>query len=381
MTTERASFQRAEHWLIKLGSAVFLNERDRLDRPTFASLVADIADLLDRGHRVTLVSSGAVALGREYLNWASPQRRDIPYQQALAALGQSRLMKMYSNEFSHYGYRVAQILFTRGDLDARKRFFNARVAIDELDNQGAVPIINENDTVATDELRFGDNDQLAGMTCAVVDADIQVLLTHVDGVFDVVRDEEGNRQFGERISKIEARDDYLDEIAGPTESVVGKGGMASKVKAARIAGRIGIPTVVANGKEPQILAAIREGEDVGTVLESERAGGLTGKKLWLGAGAKPTGTVFCDAGAKEAIQEQGGSLLPTGVVGVNGEFEQGAVVNLTSEDDEEPFARGVAGYGADEIRQVMGHQSSEIDTILGYRILDSVLHRDSLVVF
>lgn len=382
---ERADFSRLDHWVIKIGSAVFLDDSQRLDRRTIADLVYELASLRREGLRITIVSSGAVALGRERLGWPEPERQDIPYLQALAALGQSRLISMYEDEFDHYGDQVSQILFTRGDLGDRRRFLNARMTLNELHCQGIIPIINENDTVATDELKFGDNDRLAGMTCGVVDADLLVLLTTVEGIFqtETKLDADGAEKtvFTERICKAEATDSRLDEAVVSKTSRVGSGGMQSKVEAARTASRLGIDTVIANGKRTGRLEAIYRGKDVGTHLSSEpQARGLTGKKRWLGSGANPVGSVRCDRGAREAIETSGASLLPSGIIAVEGDFEEGDVVNLYAEDNQEPFARGLAVYPADHIRKIMGHQSTEIEGELGYKILDSVIHRDTLVV-
>lgn len=369
----------AQHWVVKIGSAVFLRDERRLDRPAFAALVEDIAGLLERGKRVTIVSSGAVALGREHMGWPDTARSDIPNLQAFAALGQSRLMQMYGDEFAHYGHKVAQILFSREDLDDRPRFLNAQMALEQVHALGAVPIINENDTVATEELRFGDNDQLAAMTCGLAGAEMLVILSDVEAVFDVAYDEDGTRVFTERISAIGADDPHLVEVAGPSRSGVGRGGMISKVEAAKIAGRMGVPTVIGSGKRPGILRALADADDLGTFIAPSRTEALAGKKVWLGAGARPVGQLQCDEGARRAITQRGASLLPSGVSGVQGEFSEGAVVELVDTEGE-AFARGVVVYGSDEIAQIAGRHSDQIEQILGYRILDTVVHRDSLVM-
>jgi glutamate 5-kinase len=226
---ERTDLSQREHWVIKIGSSVFLRDDRHVDRPTFAGLVRGIDALAGEGHRVTIVSSGAVALGRERLGWPDVDDTSaITDQQALAALGQSRLVQMYESELSHYDRKVAQILFSRADLDDRERFLNARRALGRVHQFGAIPIINENDSVATEELHFGDNDRLAAMTCGVEQADVLVLLSDVDGIYDVREGEDGERVFGERLSCIGVEDPKLDEIAGPSESDVGTGGMVSK---------------------------------------------------------------------------------------------------------------------------------------------------------
>jgi glutamate 5-kinase len=377
--TNRDELADAEHWVVKIGSSVFLRDDRHVDRPTFASLVRDLDALANLDHRLTIVSSGAVALGREHLGWPDTnEASEIADLQALAALGQSRLVQMYESEFSHYGRKVAQILFSRADLDDRERFSNARRALWRVHDYGAIPVINENDSVATEELHFGDNDRLAAMTCSVERADLLVLVSDVEGIFEVV-DEEGARSFGDRIPSVDVDDPTLDRVAGPAASAVGTGGMVSKVIAARIAARIGAPTVVAPGKEPGILRALRDGDDVGTLIEPGERQQLAGKKVWLGAGARAVGSVVCDDGARRALVSEGASLLPSGVVEVRGEFGEGSVVELEDESAA-AFARGVAVYDADDIRAIAGRHSSEIDEIVDEHIFDCVIHRDSLVV-
>ncbi|MFB6372104.1 MAG: glutamate 5-kinase [Bradymonadaceae bacterium] len=378
--TQRTELSEARHWIIKIGSSVFLRDERHVDRPTFAGLVRDVDALLRQGHRVTIVSSGAVALGRERLGWPEVDGdSDITDQQALAALGQSRLVQMYESELSHYDRKVAQILFSRADLDDRERFLNARRALRRVHQFGAVPIINENASVATEELRFGDNDRLAAMTCGVEQADLLVLLSDVDGIYDVEETEGGERVYGDRLSAIGVGDTKLDEIAGPSDSDVGTGGMVSKVIAARMAARVGAPTVVAPGKRPGILEGLQEGRDLGTYIDPGERDELAGKKVWLGAGARAVGTVYCDAGARRAVVEQGASLLPSGITEIEGEFGEGGVVELRDEAGE-LFARGVAVYGAEDLREIAGRHSESIEEILGYRIFDCTVHRDSLVL-
>ncbi|AWV88362.1 glutamate 5-kinase [Bradymonas sediminis] len=375
----RSAIAEAEHWVVKLGSAVFLGDSRQLDRPVFTALIEDISKLLRRGKRVTLVSSGAVALGREHLGWPEDGGASIPCLQAYAAVGQSRLMQLYADEFVHHGHKIAQILFSRADLDARRRFLNARMTLERLHQMGVVPIINENDTVATEELRFGDNDRLAAMTCGVVHADMLVILSDVEGIFEVEQASDGSRKFGERIAQIEADDPHLMEIAGPSISGVGTGGMTSKVQAAQIAARMGVPTVIARGKRRGVLGEIADQKDVGTLIGADRDAGLAGKKVWLGTGARPVGRLLCDAGAVRALRERGASLLPSGVLSVEGAFDEGAVVELSDEHGV-AFARGISVYGSSDIERIAGHHSDEIVGRLGFRILDTIVHRDGLVM-
>lgn len=375
----RGAIADAEHWVIKVGSAVFLGASRRLDRPVFSALIEDIANLVRRGKRVTLVSSGAVALGREHLGWPEDDAASIPRLQAYAAVGQSRLMQLYADEFVYQEQKIAQVLFSRADLDERRRFLNARMTLEKLHQLGVIPIINENDTVATEELRFGDNDRLAAMTCGVVHADMLVILSDVEGIFEVEITREGARKFGERIAQIDAEDAHLMEIAGPSVSGVGTGGMTSKVQAAQLAARMGVPTVIARGKRRAVLADIADQKDVGTFICARRSAALAGKKVWLGTGARAVGQLVCDAGAVRALQQRGASLLPSGVIGVQGVFEEGAVVELTDPQGV-VFARGLSVYASADIERIAGHQSDEIVARLGFRILDTVVHRDGLIM-
>ena len=369
----------ASHWVVKVGSNVFLREQRALDRPAFTSLARDMDDVLGRGLSLTVVSSGAVALGREHLGWSDDPDRDIPHLQALAALGQSRLIQMYADEFEYYDRKVAQILLSRADLDDRGRYLNARMALNRIHEIGAVPVINENDTVATDELRFGDNDTLAAMTCGVVGADLLILLSDVDGIYDVEQDAEGRRRFTERIDQIDADDPELDRVAGPSSSTVGTGGMLSKVQAARTAARMGVPTLVAPGKRRGVLQSIASAENIGTLICPTEESRLAGKKVWIGAGAMAAGGVEVDAGAANAIQSSGASLLPSGITKVDGPFSEGDIIEIRRKDGE-VIARGVSVYGSGEVDRIAGHQSDEIEAILGYRVLDTVVHRDSLAI-
>jgi len=364
-----------KHWVVKIGSAVLLRDLRHVDRATFVSLVAQIASLVEGGRRVTVVSSGAVALGRQQFASAAPDGPvELPRLQALAALGQARLIQMYDRELAEYGLRAAQILLGRADLDQRSSFLNARLTLEAVHRLGAVPVVNENDSVATEELRFGDNDELAAMTCGIVQADLLVILSDVPGLLEVT-----NTGFGARIPVLTADDPRLDALAGPSKSGFGRGGMISKVTAARRATRFGCPTVIAPGKQTGVLDAVAAGEDIGTLITPSAADALVGRKVWLGAGALPAGRLQCDEGAVRAVTERGASLLPSGIRTVDGEFGEGAVVELLRGDGT-PFARGICTYSAADIRRIAGHKSDEIAQVLGYKVLDAVVHRDNLVL-
>lgn len=371
---KRSELKDRRHWVVKIGSGVLLRDKVHVDRPTFVNLVLDIVSLVELGHRVTVVSSGAVALGRQV---ASEQRKDLPSLQAYAALGQARLIQMFDLEFAQYGKRAAQILLGRGDIDRRESFLNARMALEAVDEFGAIPVINENDTVATEGLRFDDNDHLAAITCGLVQADLLVILSDVEGVLEV-SDGPSGRVFGGRISTIGVEDDSLRAIAGPSVSGHGKGGMNSKVSSARHAARFGVPTVIAGGKIPRILQTIRRGDDAGTLLVPTQEH-LQGKKIWIGAAAVSVGKISCDPGACRALKERGASLLPKGILRVDGEWDIGSVVDVCDPEGK-VFARGLCSYSASDLRKISGVHSEKFEEILGHRGFEEAIHRDNLVL-
>jgi glutamate 5-kinase len=374
----RATLVNARHWAVKIGSNTLLRDGWQIDRPIFAQLVRELDWLIRDEREVTVVSSGAVALGRQMLGGLADRPLDVSLTRALAAMGQARLIQLYEHELSFYGRHAAQLLFTRADLDDRRRYLHARAALQAVQRFGAVPIINENDTVATDELRFGDNDQLAAMTCGMVQADVLVILSDIDGIYEVEETGE-SRRFTHRIPLLQADDPRLDAIAGPSASGVGTGGMVTKILAARIASRAGIPTVIAPGKRPGVLEALARGEDVGTLLLPSGQG-VVGRKVWISGGARAVGSLVCDEGAQRAVQRRGASLLPSGIKLVHGEFGEGAVVELVRERDGEVFARGISAYAAVDLRKIVGHRSEEIATILSSKIANAIIHRNDLIV-
>lgn len=369
--------------VVKVGSSVLTQPDLRLDRGVFCALVGEVAKLVSDGHRVTLVSSGAVATGRRKLGISlRPQgSRAIPTLQALAAVGQARLIQLYDSEFAHYGLHVAQLLLTRDDINARGRYLNARHTFAALAELGAVAIVNENDTVASDELRFGDNDQLAALVATMVRADILIILSDVDGIYS---DDPHRHPRATRISEMRADDARLDAmVGGPHDTVggVGTGGMKTKLTAARLAAGSGIVTVIGLGKQPGLLdAALMRAPECGTILlPAPNLEPKSARKTWIGVGVQTRGRVWCDPGAAQALTRSGGSLLPSGVTRVEGHFAEGAAVELMGPDDA-LLGRGLAVYDADALRLIAGRQSGEIESILGYKILDAAFHRDDMVI-
>jgi glutamate 5-kinase len=364
----RARLKRARRVVIKIGSRLL--SEDPVGRP--AALAVEVAALRARGVSAVVVSSGAIALGRQALGLAE-RPRELPRLQAAAAVGQGRLMQAWERAFAPHGLPVAQILLTHDDVGARGRFLAARHAIAALVGDfGAVPIINENDTVATEEIKFGDNDGLAALVVNLVAAEALIILTDVNGLHDA-----DPRAGGVRIPVVVDIDREAG-AAGGSSSGIGTGGMASKVQAAKIAGRTGVPTVVAEGRRPDVVRAVLAGEDLGTLFtpSEER---LASRKHWIAFALRPAGAVVVDAGARAAVCDKQKSLLPSGIRAVNGRFEAGEPVSVLDEDGRE-LARGLASYSADEIERIRGKRSADIEAILGYKNLDEVIHRDDLVV-
>lgn len=374
----RERLRAARTVVVKVGSSVLVGEGgDVLDRRAFCALVESLAALRREGRVVVLVTSGAVAVGRRQLGVTrDPARQEsLATKQALAAVGQPALMHHYAQEFGFYGYRVAQILLSRRDLAERDRSLNARRTLRALaDSPSVIPIVNENDSVATAELKFGDNDRLAALVAHTIDAEALIVLSDVDAVYD--RDPRAHADAAP-IGACYGDDPALVEVAGDAESAVGTGGMASKLRAARIACDRGIVTLIAPGRDPWALARAVGGDGVGTMLLS-RTPRLNAKKAWLAHGALSGGRVHVDAGARRALERDGRSLLPRGIVSVDGRFGEGDVVEVVCDGD--AFARGVSAYASADLERIVGLASSEIAAVLGFVSGDAAIHRDDLVL-
>jgi glutamate 5-kinase len=362
----RAALREARRVVVKIGSkSIARGERPGEGR--FAQVAAQVARAHAEQRRVVLVSSGAIALGFERLGM-SARPTTLPLLQASAAAGQSLLMRAYEDAFSQHRLHVAQVLLTHADLADRDRYLSARAALDALLELGAVPVINENDTVATDEIRFGDNDRLAAMVATLVGADLLVLLTDVEGLLD---------DAGRRVPLVRDAAE-ADALVRPTKSDVGTGGMASKVQSARAATRRGVPVVVADARVPAILDRVVGGQDVGTLFLPQGAA-LPSRKHWIAFTLQPRGALVLDAGAAEAVCTGRRSLLPRGVVGVRGDFEAGEAVSLVGPDGRE-VARGLVRYDVRDVARLCGAKTAEIAGRLGREGPDEVVHKDDLVV-
>ncbi len=358
--------------VVKIGSSVI--QAAAKDDALFTSIVDGILALRKGGKEVVIVSSGSIATGVAMLG-ITKTPRTIPERQAVAALGQVGLMGMYSSAFSDAGEQVAQVLLTHGDLSDRKRFINARNTMLTLLKLGIIPVINENDTVAVDEIKFGDNDELAALTTNLIEADLLVILTDTDGLYDA--DPSVNKG-AVMLPVVEDVDTLkLDWLGGPRAGF-GTGGMKTKVEAAKKAAHYGAATIIANGFTRGILDKVLAGAEVGTLI-LPRVDKLTSRKHWIAFSSRLTGRVILDDGAVEALLKGGKSLLPTGIKSVDGDFEAGEVVCCIDSNGKE-FARGVSNYSFAEIDKIKGKKSAQIEEVLGYKVYDEVIHRDNLVV-
>ena len=360
-------------WVVKLGSALLTDDGCGLRTEAIADWVAQMAQLRGRGFRFIIVSSGAIAEGRARLGW-NKRRVSLHEQQAAAAVGQMGLIQAYESAFQGYGIHTAQILLTHDDIADRKRYLNARSALRTLLGLGVVPIINENDSVATDEIRFGDNDSLAGLVANLAEADRLVILTDQAGLYDRDPREHPDARL---IRTGQAGDSSLLDCAGPG-GTLGRGGMLTKLKAAETAAKSGTETVICSGLEAGVLLKIAAGEQVGTLLGVARSP-LAARKQWLAGHKRPAGILALDDGACKVLAERGSSLLAVGVVAVQGEFKRGEIVSCANRDGSE-VARGLVNYDAGEIRRIMGRSSDNIEELLGYVDDEELIHRDNMVV-
>lgn len=371
--TERTEITAARRWVVKVGSALLTNDGSGLDEAVIASLVDQLAQLRGQGYEVVLVSSGAVAAGVVRLGWAARPHL-IHELQAAAAVGQSILVQSYETAFKRHGLATAQILLVHDDVIARDRYLNARGTLKTLLSLGVVPIVNENDTVITDEIRFGDNDTLAALVANLIDAEVLVLLTDQQGLY---REDPRSNPAAELVSQADVNDSQLDAMAGEG-GALGRGGMVTKLRAARLAARSGTETVIASGRADNILNTVASGAAVGTWLRTGKQP-QNARKQWLAGMLQVAGSLDLDEGAVRVLCESGRSLLAVGVCGVTGSFSRGDMVSCRDPAGRE-IARGLVNYSADETRRIMGSSSGDIESILGYQVDEELIHRDNLVL-
>ncbi len=359
--------------VLKLGTSVLTKGTERLNRQRMLELVQQVAELHAAGHELIVVSSGAQTAGRERLDYPD-LGKSVPAKQMLSAVGQSHLMRVYQDLFDIFAISAAQILLTRDDLSHRVRYLNARDTLGTLIEQKIIPIVNENDTIATEEIRVGDNDNLSALVASVVDADLLIILTDQPGIFT---DDPRKNPGAALIQNIARISDDLFDIAGGAGSNIGTGGMVTKVQAAQIASRSGIKTVIASGSEARVVSRIVAGEQIGTSIEPAH-NRSDSRKRWL-LTDRAQGSLVVDGGAVKVLLKGGASLLPVGIRKVRGDFERGATLSVLSPDGRE-IAQGLSNYKSADLRQIRGRKSSEIVDILGYSYGDAALHRNNLVL-
>lgn len=360
--------------VVKVGSSLVTNNGAGLDQAAIAAWADQIARLVKSGKQVVLVSSGAVAEGMQRLGW---KKRPVAINelQAAAAVGQMGLVQMYESCFAGYGLHTAQILLTHADLADRKRYLNARTTLRTLLDLGVIPIINENDTVVTDEIRFGDNDTLGALVANLIEADALVILTDQSGLYSADPRKNPDAVF---IQQEQAGSPELEKMAGGAGTLIGSGGMLTKILAAKRAARSGAHTIIASGRETDVLTRLAQGELIGTHLSAGQVKTLA-RKQWLADHLRLAGRVVLDDGAAHALLQGGSSLLPIGVVKVEGNFERGEVVACVDISGKE-IARGLVNYSALETARILRKPSSEIEHILGYVDEAELIHRDNLIL-
>ena len=366
--------KNAHRVVVKVGSALVTNDGRGLDFEAIARWATQIAALQKAGKEVLLVSSGAIAEGVLRLGWKSRPKRLFELQ-AAAAVGQMGLVQAYETRFAGHGIKTAQILLTHADLADRERYLNARDTLIEILRLGCVPIINENDTVVTDEIKVGDNDTLGARVTNLVEADAFVILTDQKGLYTADPRKDPTAEF---VAQAVAGDPALEKMAGGAASTLSKGGMITKILAAKRAARSGAATIIASGREKDVLIRLSQGEAIGTEL-SPRQAPMHARSQWLADHLRCEGRVILDAGAAAALLKRKTSLLPVGVKAVEGDFVRGDVVACTDEKGVE-IARGLANYASSEIRMIKGKHTEEIEGVLGYCAQPEFIHRDNLVM-
>lgn len=366
--------QQSRRLIIKVGSSLVTNDGKGLDQSAIARWAEQITALRQLGKEVVLVSSGAIAEGRLRLGFEQ-RPTDIHELQACAAVGQMGLAQIYETSFRAHQLGTAQVLLTHADLADRERYLNARSTLTTLLRLNVIPIINENDTVITDEIKFGDNDTLGALVANLIDADALIILTDQRGLYTADPRKDPNAQF---VHEATAGDAALEAMAGGAGSSLGRGGMLTKILAAKRAASSGAHTVIAWGREPDVLVRLAKGEAIGTQLTAQTAH-LTARKQWMADHLHTAGKFTLDAGAVQKLTQEGKSLLPVGVVEVSGEFGRGAIISCV-DGSGKAVARGLSNYTSDEARRIMRRPSSEIAAILGYVEGPELIHRDNLVL-
>jgi glutamate 5-kinase len=361
--------------VVKIGTSTLTGGGTHMLLPQVVDLIRQIAELADSGEKLCIVSSGAIAAGREALEFPELPKA-IPVKQMLAAVGQPRLMNIYEQLFEIFGRKVAQILLTREDVCERQRYINARNTINSLLDHGIIPVINENDSIATEEIRIGDNDNLSAMVSNLIEADLLILLTDQEGLFTA---DPNHSDKAELINQITESDIPAEiwEAAGGSQNDLGTGGMVTKLQAADTARRTGTHVVIAKGNLPNVLLRIAEGEKLGTHINAV-VDSMESRKRFMLAGAVQDAAIIIDAGAERAIK-MGGSLLPVGITDIYGDFERGDIVHVCGKKNKE-YAIGLVNYSSKDANKIKGKQSSEIESVLGFAFGEEVIHHNNMAV-
>ncbi|MBY7734185.1 glutamate 5-kinase [Francisella philomiragia] len=358
--------------VVKVGTSTLTHQTGLLNINRIEKLVRQLADLHNQGYEVILVTSGAVGAGMGKLG-LQQKPKTLPEKQAIAAVGQVALTHLYQKLFSEYGKNIAQLLLTKDDIANRERYLNARNAFSALLAKGVIPIVNENDAVVIDEIKVGDNDTLSALVANLIDADLLILLSDIDGLYTANPRMDSSAKLLNIIPEIS---DDIRAMAGDVGSKFGTGGMATKIKAAEIAVAGGVNMIIANGEDPKILLEIVSGEDIGTLFAKNNKKEITAKKHWITYSSHKRGEIVIDQGAVLALKQKK-SLLPCGVLSINGDFQKGATV-IISNDKQEEIATGLVNYSSQDLEKIKGCKSSEIANILGYRDYNEVIHVDNM---
>ena len=375
LSFDRATLRDVKRIVIKVGSSTITYGNGKRNFSRIDRLAREIADLANQGKEIILVSSGAVAVGVDRLGLAA-KPKTIPGKQAAAAVGQGVLMHTYEKIFAEYGQIVAQVLLTRMDSVDRHRYTNSRNTFLALLEHKVIPIVNENDVVAIDELKIGDNDNLSALVAGIIDADLLIILSDIDGLYTANPQNDPNAKLVPEVTDITPE---IEASAGDAGSKVGTGGMFTKIQAAKMATSSGINMVIASGEEKDAISRILDGEEIGTLFVS-RENRLQFRKRWLAFGARIAGKIVVDDGCAKAVRKAGGcSILPAGITDVEGEFEAGNTISVVNKTGHE-LARGLANYSSEELDMIKGAKTSEIENILGHKHFDEVIHRDDLVI-
>lgn len=360
--------------VIKIGTSVLTDEKGNLDTDIIKRIAEEVAQIRKRGFEVIMVTSGAIVVGMQLLH-LNKRPEYLPELQACAATGQAQLMKIYDGHFRKFGFLTAQVLLTQDDVNNRTRYLNARNTLLVLLEKDTIPIINENDTVSTEEIKFGDNDRLSSLVANLIEADKLIIMSDVDGLYKFDIKDKTKKEILHRVEKIT---DEIELMAEDQRSRFGVGGMTTKLQAAKMVTNAGIECILVNGKRKNVLTDILDGKRIGTVFVA-RQPKIKARKRWIAYSSKPAGTVRVDSGAKEVLIKKNRSLLPSGIIGCSGRFDVGDTVDIIGENNKE-FARGITNYSSSELNKIKGQKTRDIEKILGYKYYDEVIHRDNLVI-